>query len=108
MEGVEDLTTLRKLELYDNQIEQISSLERLSNLLILDLSFNAIREMVPNLVSSCPLLEGKNNYHDLSIISSFVFCYYLLKLLPLNCLLIHLLILFYFICFLTFSLVIFS
>jgi Leucine-rich repeat (LRR) protein len=63
MEGVENLITLRKLELYDNQIEQISSLERLSNLLILDLSFNAIREMVPNLVSSCPLLEGeKKNY----------------------------------------------
>ena len=58
MEGIENLTTLRKLELYDNQVEQISSLERLSNLVILDLSFNAIREMVPDLVSSCPLLEG--------------------------------------------------
>ena len=62
MEGIENLTTLRKLELYDNQVEQISSLERLSNLVILDLSFNAIREMVPDLVSSCPLLEGMTNY----------------------------------------------
>lgn len=62
MEGIENLTTLRKLELYDNQVEQISSLERLSNLVILDLSFNAIREMVPDLVSSCPLLEGMTNH----------------------------------------------
>ena len=60
MEGIENLLTLRKLELYDNQIEQISSLERLSNLLILDLSFNAIRKMVPNLAQCCPKLEGKN------------------------------------------------
>lgn len=58
MEGIENLSTLRKVELYDNQIEQISGLERLSNLIILDLSFNAIRNMVPNLVSCCPLLEG--------------------------------------------------
>ena len=73
MEGVENLITLRKLELYDNQIEQISSLERLSNLLILDLSFNAIREMVPDLVSSCPLLEGKKNYLSQLLISLYFF-----------------------------------
>ena len=71
MEGVENLTTLRKLELYDNQIEQISSLERLTNLLILDLSFNAIREMVPDLVSSCPQLEGKKKRYDQLIFSLF-------------------------------------
>jgi Leucine-rich repeat (LRR) protein len=58
MEGVENLLTLRKLELYDNQIEQISSLEKLSNLRILDLSFNAIRSMIPDLASCCPQLEG--------------------------------------------------
>jgi protein phosphatase 1 regulatory subunit 7 len=57
MEGIEDLLTLQKLELYDNQIEQISSLDRLLNLKILDLSFNSIRIMTPNLVQSCPLLE---------------------------------------------------
>mmetsp|Transcript_36439 Transcript_36439/g.34450 ORF Transcript_36439/g.34450 Transcript_36439/m.34450 type:complete len:167 (+) Transcript_36439:52-552(+) len=43
MEGIEDLITLQKLELYDNQIEQISSLDLLVNLKILDLSFNSIR-----------------------------------------------------------------
>ena len=58
MEGIENLSTLRKIELYDNQIEQICGLETLSNLIILDLSFNAIRNMVPNLASYCPLLEG--------------------------------------------------
>lgn len=47
---------LEKLELYDNHIETIQNIAHLSNLKILDLSFNAIREMVP-LVSCCPLLE---------------------------------------------------
>ena len=60
MEGIENLLTLRKLELYDNQIEQITSLERLSNLLVLDLSFNAIRKMIPDLAGCCPKLEGMN------------------------------------------------
>ena len=64
MEGIENLTTLRKVELYDNQIEQINGLESLSNLLILDLSFNAIRNMVPNLALCCPLLEGELSYYD--------------------------------------------
>ena len=58
MEGIENLTTLRKIELYDNQIEEIVGLGNLSNLLILDLSFNAIRSMIPNLASCCPILEG--------------------------------------------------
>jgi hypothetical protein len=57
MEGIEDLVTLQKLELYDNQIEQISSLDRLLNLKILDLSFNSIRVMTPDLAQCCPLLE---------------------------------------------------
>jgi len=55
MDGVESLTTLRKLELYDNQIESISAVEKLSNLTILDLSFNAIRALVP--LQCCPLLQ---------------------------------------------------
>lgn len=56
MFGVEDLTTLEKLELYDNHIEAITSIQRLNSLRVLDLSFNAIREIVP-LAQYCPLLE---------------------------------------------------
>ena len=55
MTGVENLTTLRKLELYDNQIESISAIDKLMNLTVLDLSFNAIRSLVP--LQCCPLLE---------------------------------------------------
>lgn len=56
MEGLEDLTALEKLEFYDNQIESVECISSLSQLRILDLSFNAIREMIP-LASCCPLLE---------------------------------------------------
>jgi protein phosphatase 1 regulatory subunit 7 len=56
MGGVENLLMLHKLELYDNHIEEITSIGRLSHLRILDLSFNAIREMIP-LSASVPLLE---------------------------------------------------
>lgn len=49
--------TLNKLELYDNQIEEISCISQLNKLRILDLSFNAIREMYPRLVECVPLLE---------------------------------------------------
>lgn len=45
MEGVESLTGLEKLEIYDNQLQSISSLERLGNLLVLDISYNGIRDM---------------------------------------------------------------
>jgi Leucine-rich repeat (LRR) protein len=55
MDGVESLEKLEKLELYDNCIEEISHLDRLGNLLILDISFNAIREMAP--VALCPQLR---------------------------------------------------
>jgi len=54
MEGAQRLTSLTKLELYDNQIEAIIPLHS-NTLTILDISFNAIREMAP--VSSCPFLE---------------------------------------------------
>lgn len=56
MSGVESLISLKKLELYDNQVEEITSISTLSNLRVLDLSFNAIREMV-DLVQCVPLLE---------------------------------------------------
>lgn len=56
MEGVENLVTLQKLELYDNHIEEINCINQLSNLRILDLSFNAIREMI-KFAEYVPLLE---------------------------------------------------
>jgi protein phosphatase 1 regulatory subunit 7 len=46
---------LHKLELYDNYIKALVGLENLSNLKILDMSFNAVRDMSP--VAACPLLE---------------------------------------------------
>lgn len=55
MEGVDSLVGLHKLELYDNYIKQLVGLENLANLKVLDMSFNAIRDMSP--VSACPLLE---------------------------------------------------
>ena len=55
MTGIETLTRLTRLELYDNVIETISNLDSLPGLRILDLSFNAIRDM--SAVASCPLLE---------------------------------------------------
>ena len=46
---------LLRLYRYDNQVESISGLEALVNLTVLDLSFNAIREMAP--VAACPMLQ---------------------------------------------------
>lgn len=40
-------STLHKLELYDNHIQKFSNLEYLKNLVILDMSYNAIRDMTP-------------------------------------------------------------
>lgn len=56
MEGLEDCTSLEKLELYDNHVEEIKNIDSLGQLKVLDLSFNAIREMVP-LAGCCPLLQ---------------------------------------------------
>ncbi len=56
MGGVQDLIHLEKLELYDNHIEDLTHIDRLSKLRILDLSFNSIRAMIP-LVQHVPLLE---------------------------------------------------
>ena len=79
--GIEspNLITLTKLELYDNQIEDINGIQSLTNLIILDLSYNGIRDMSP--VSNCILLEelyiaqnklrkieGLNNMQNLRIL----------------------------------------
>lgn len=57
LDGVEPLTCLKKLELYDNQVENFEArhLQGLTQLTVLDLSFNAIRSMAA--VACCPLLQ---------------------------------------------------
>lgn len=55
MEGVGNLVGLQKLEIYDNQLESVSCLERLNNLLVLDISYNGIRDMSP--VRHCTKLQ---------------------------------------------------
>ena len=48
MDGiVENHSTLRRLELYDNYIQKFTNLEHLKNLVILDMSYNSIRDMKP-------------------------------------------------------------
>ena len=47
IENLEHCTELYELELYDNRISVIENLSTLTNLVILDLSFNAIREVTP-------------------------------------------------------------
>jgi protein phosphatase 1 regulatory subunit 7 len=47
MEGLESLQSLEKLELYDNVIEKFDQLEYLPQLLVLDISFNSIKDMSP-------------------------------------------------------------
>lgn len=52
MDGlVENHSTLTKLELYDNHVQKFTNLEYLKNLVILDMSYNAIRDMKPVEVS---------------------------------------------------------
>jgi len=55
MEGLDNNNALVKLELYDNMIEELVIPPSLAGLIILDISFNAIRDMSP--VALCPLLE---------------------------------------------------
>jgi Leucine-rich repeat (LRR) protein len=55
MEGMETLTDLTFLELYDNQIGALSQLNFMTNLTTLDMSFNVIRDMSP--VANCPKLR---------------------------------------------------
>ena len=56
MEGLDKFTSLELLELYDNMVEGLSSLEGPGQTLrTLDMSYNAIRDMSP--VSLCPNLK---------------------------------------------------
>ena len=56
MEGLDKFTNLELLELYDNLVEGLSSLEGPGQTLrTLDMSYNAIRDMSP--VSLCPHLK---------------------------------------------------
>lgn len=55
MNGIESLVGLQKLEIYDNQLQAISGLDRLENLLVLDISYNGIRDMSP--VCVCKKLQ---------------------------------------------------
>ncbi|CAM9352214.1 unnamed protein product [Phaeothamnion confervicola] len=55
MEGLEALTSLTKLELYDNQILSMACMESLGRLVVLDLSYNLIKSLAP--LRHCPLLE---------------------------------------------------
>lgn len=47
IEGIETNTQLEELELYDNKIAKLENLNHLSNLIILDLAFNVIKEITP-------------------------------------------------------------
>lgn len=47
IEGIENCTQLVELELYDNRINRLENLNHLSNLVILDLAFNVIKEVTP-------------------------------------------------------------
>ena len=52
IKGIEGFTKLNLLELYDNQLQELGSLEGPGpNLKVLDMSYNAIRDMMP--VSFC-------------------------------------------------------
>ena len=55
IDGALPLVNLTKLELYDNQVEDIEGIGVLKQLTVLDISFNVIRTMSP--VRDCPLLE---------------------------------------------------
>ena len=45
IDGIETCNELIELELYDNKITKIENLNHLSNLIILDLAFNVIKEV---------------------------------------------------------------
>eukprot|EP00934_Nitzschia_sp_Nitz4_P000857 Nitzschia sp. Nitz4//scaffold180_size44305//2689//4167//NITZ4_007232-RA/size44305-processed-gene-0.8-mRNA-1//1//CDS//3329539446//857//frame0 len=56
MTGLDGLTQLRVLEFYDNQIQELASLEGPGpNLITLDMSYNSIRDMSP--VATCVHLQ---------------------------------------------------
>jgi len=45
IEGIETCTELIELELYDNKITKIQNVNHLTNLVVLDLAFNVIKEV---------------------------------------------------------------
>ena len=47
IEGLENNTKLVELELYDNKIVKLENINHLSNLVILDMAFNVIKEVTP-------------------------------------------------------------
>mgnify|MGYP004543899833 CR=1 FL=1 len=47
IEGLENNTELVELELYDNKIVKLENINHLSNLVILDMAFNVIKEVTP-------------------------------------------------------------
>ena len=55
MEGLDHLTQLERLELYDNQILTLMDLSPFKKLTILDLSYNLINSTAH--LAACPLLE---------------------------------------------------
>ena len=61
MQGLDDFRCLDVLELYDNQVEALESLEGPGPCLrVLDMSYNSIRDMAP--VSLCPNLQELCKY----------------------------------------------
>jgi len=47
IEGLENNTELVELELYDNKIIKLENINHLSNLIVLDMAFNVIKEITP-------------------------------------------------------------
>lgn len=55
MEGLESLTSLTRLTLYDNQILSLNAPPSLSGLTYLDMSYNLVKSTAA--LAGCPLLE---------------------------------------------------
>lgn len=45
MEGLDSCLLLEEVELYDNRIRRIENIGQLTNLVVLDLAFNRIKEI---------------------------------------------------------------
>ncbi|CAN0504703.1 unnamed protein product [Ectocarpus sp. 8 AP-2014] len=55
MEGLEGLTSLTRLTLYDNQILSLNIPPSLGGLTYLDMSYNLVKSTAP--IAGCPLLD---------------------------------------------------
>lgn len=77
MQGLEGFTKLELLELYDNQVQALESLEGPGpNLRVLDMSYNSIKDMTP--VSLCVNLKELCKLNDMDCIvvgCHFTACY---------------------------------